>query len=115
MSSDLSERSERSLKNTLPRVALPVRTTFTDEAQAIAGAKAKANKEANGVLVRAREDLPTVPDDCEFEAFYAEEHIMGAAGNLLNLTHAGLVLRRKSAGSGKAPPEAMTFQYFGIS
>ena len=56
-----------------------------------------------------------LPDDCTFEVFYAEEHIMGAVGSLLNLTHSGLIMKHKDGMLADDVPTAMTFQYFGIS
>ena len=85
-----------------------------DEATAHTLSEKKAEGEF-GHAVTCRDHLPTLPEDCEYEAYYVEEHIMGSAGNMLNLTHSGLVLKRKSNDTTAAAPTAMTFQYFGLT
>ena len=91
-----------------------IRTTFWDETEANAVAKAKAAKEGGGIVVSKREDLPTLDEGTTYEAYYVEETIMGTVGNLLNLTHSGLVLKNPQNETAGAP-KAMTFQYYGVT
>jgi hypothetical protein len=92
-----------------------VTTTFMGDDEVQELAKAKADEES-GHGVHERGDLPTLSDTCSYELFYVEEHIMNTVGNLLNLTHGGLVLKKeKHGGATDSGPAAMTIQYFGVS
>ena len=88
-----------------------VKTAFMAHEEFLELANAKCEGE-QGHLVSQRSDLPTCPEACEFDVYYAEESIMGTVGSLLNLTHSGLIFKTRNQQPGV--PECMTLQYFGV-
>ena len=109
---DISIAYSRAGPNKAPPKAPEVQTTFLskEEARALANAKAKADR---GVAVFKSTDMLALPNNVVYEVGYAEEFLFGTGGQMLELSHSGLIFTAK--GYHSTAPAVITLQYFGVS